>query len=54
VRRNLDRRIKVGSDIFNLFVFYKNDDETSKNSFLMSNYNKDGSPEAAHFAWELL
>jgi hypothetical protein len=34
------------------FVFYKHDDDTSKTN--LSNYNKDGSPESAHFTCVLL
>jgi hypothetical protein len=29
VKRNVDRRMKIGSDIVNFFVFYKHDDDTS-------------------------
>ena len=40
--------------IVNLFVFYKHDDDTSKNVLNLSNYNKDGSSETAHFTWGTL
>ncbi len=30
VKRNVDHRMKIGSDIVNFFVFYKHDDDTSK------------------------
>ena len=56
VKRNVDHRMKVGSDIIvvNFFVFYKNDDDTSNHVFNLSNYNKDESPESVHFTWVLL
>ncbi len=30
MKRNVDRRIKLRSDILNFFVFYKHDEDTSK------------------------
>ena len=44
--------MKIGSDIVTFFVFYMDDDDTSVLN--LSNYNKDGAPEAPHFAWVLL
>ena len=44
--------MKIGSDIVNFFVFYKHDDDASKHN--LSNYNKDGSPEAPLMTWVLL
>ena len=32
VNRNIDRRMKIGSDIVIFFVFYKHDVDTSKHS----------------------
>jgi hypothetical protein len=32
--------------VVNIFVYYKHDDDTSKHALNLSNYNKDGSPEA--------
>ena len=32
VKRNVDHRMKIGSDIVNSFVFYDHDDDTSKHS----------------------
>ncbi len=55
MKRNVDRRMKIGSNIVNFFVFNKNahdDDDTSKHN--LSNYKKDGSPEAPHYTWVLL
>ena len=34
VKRNVNRRMKIGSDIVNFFVFYKPDDDTSKHEQL--------------------
>jgi hypothetical protein len=44
--------MKIVYDIVNFFVFYKHNDDTSKHN--LSNYNKDGSPEAPLFTWFLL
>jgi len=33
VKRNVDNRMKIGSDIVNFFVLYKHDDDTSKHVF---------------------
>ena len=30
MKQNVDRRMKIGSDMFNFFVYYKNYDDTSK------------------------
>jgi len=30
VKRNVDQKMRIGSDTVNFFVFYKNDDDTSK------------------------
>ena len=54
VKRNVDHRMKIGSDIVNFFDFYKQDDATSNAVLNLSNYNKDGSSEAAHCTWVLL
>jgi hypothetical protein len=34
VKRNVNRRMKIGSDIVNFFVFYQHDDDTSKHEIL--------------------
>ena len=33
VKRNVDRRMKVGSDILNFFVFYQHDDDTPSSAW---------------------
>ena len=35
VKRNVDHRMKIGSDIVNFFVFYKHDNDTSKHVLLI-------------------
>jgi hypothetical protein len=56
VKRNVDGRMKIESDIVNFFVFYEHDDATSQHVLNLNNCNKDGSPtlEYAHFTWVLL
>jgi hypothetical protein len=53
VKRIVDYGMKIGSDIVNFFVFHLHDDDTSKHVLNLTNYNKDASPEAAHFSWVL-
>ena len=50
-----DCRMKIGSDIFNFFVYYKNDDDTSKRVLnLDEQLQQRWIAEAAHFTWVLL
>ena len=44
VKRKVNRRMKIGSDIVYFFVFF-----STPQVLNLTNYNKDGSPEAPHF-----
>jgi len=47
--------MKIGSDVINFLVFYEHGDDTSQHVLKnLNNYNKDGSPDAAHCTWVLL
>jgi hypothetical protein len=47
--------MRIGSDTVNFFVFYKNDDDTSKRVLnLDEQLQQRWIAEAAHFTWVLL